>query len=126
MKRHTLFLSIFILSSFFTIQAQSLQERLLGKWKLTKDEGFEFFINSPTAQNRPDDEMEKFYDLMERFHDQSYKNFYSKDSMTVTIIDRTEIIQEKSVWNLREADSVITWNSTFAPKVLQAKVFRLS
>ena len=65
MKRHTLFLSIFILSSFFTIQAQSLQERLLGKWKLTKDEGFEFFINSPTAQNRPDDEMEKFYELME-------------------------------------------------------------
>ena len=126
MKRHTLFLSFFIFSSYFTIQAQSLQESLLGKWKLTKDEGFEFFITSPTAQNRPDDEMEKFYDLMERFHDQTYKNFYSKDSMTSTIIDQTEIVQERSVWNVREADSVITWASKFAPKVLQAKVLKIT
>lgn len=126
MKRQTLFLSIFIMSSFFKIQAQSLQESLIGKWKLTKDEGFEFFINSLTALNRPDDEMEKFYDLMERFHDQSYKNFYSKDSMNLTTIDRTEIIQEKSVWNVREADSVITWKSKFAPKVLQAKVIKIT
>tara|TARA_R110002020_G_scaffold194450_6_gene395308 strand:- start:2092 stop:2265 length:174 start_codon:yes stop_codon:yes gene_type:complete len=43
-----------------------LQEKLLGKWRLTKDEGFEFFINSPMAQNMPDDEMEKFYELMEK------------------------------------------------------------
>tara|TARA_R110002020_G_scaffold194450_6_gene395307 strand:- start:1871 stop:2095 length:225 start_codon:yes stop_codon:yes gene_type:complete len=46
--------------------------------------------------------------------------------MTSTIIDRTEIIQEKSVWNLRKADSVITWTSRFAPKVLQAKVFKIT
>lgn len=106
--------------------AQNLQDQLLGKWKLTKDEGYLFFINSPTAQSRPEDEMNNFYDLMDRLHDQSYKNFYSRDSMTNTILNRTEIIQEKSIWNIREADSVITWQSKFAPKVLQAKIMKIT
>ena len=126
-------MKLFTLSLIFSIllfaeksSAQELEDRILGKWKLTKDEGYLFFINSPEAQSRPEDEMKKFYDLMENLHDQTYKNFYSKDSMTNTILDRTEIIQEKSIWNIREADSVITWQSKFAPKVLQAKVLKIT
>ena len=70
--------------------------------------------------------MDKFYYLIERLHNQTFKNFYSKDSMTSTILDRKEIIQEKSVWNIRQADSNITWNIRFAPKVLQAKVIKIT
>lgn len=121
-----LMVCFFITSVFAKTNAQDLQEKLLGKWKLTKDEGYEFFINSLAAQTRPQDEMDKFYDLIERLHNQTFKNFYSKDSMTSTILDRKEIIQEKSVWNIRQADSVITWNIRFAPKVLQAKVIKIT
>jgi len=60
--------------------------------------------------------MDKFYDLIKRLHNQTFKNFYSKDSMTSTILDRKGIIQEKSVWNIRQADSVLTWNIRF-PKI---------
>ncbi len=126
MKTNLLLLCFFFAGALDTINAQSLQEQLLGKWKQTKDEGYEFFINTPEAQNGPKEEMDKFYDLIKKYHDQSFKNFFSKDSMTSTIIDRTEIIQEKSVWNIREADSVITWNIRFAPKVLQAKVVKIT
>lgn len=126
MKQYTGLLIFLILIIASKSNAQDIQDQLLGKWKLTKDEGYLFFINSPDAQSRPEDEMEKFYELMDRLHDQSYKNFYSRDSMTNTILDRTEIIQEKSIWNIREADSVITWQSKFAPKVLQAKIMKIN
>jgi hypothetical protein len=126
MKTNLLLLCFFFAGALDTINAQSLQEQLLGKWKQTKDEGYEFFINTPEAQNGPKEEMDKFYDLMKKYQDQSFKNFYSKDSMTSTIVDRTEIIQEKSVWNIREAGSVITWNIRFAPKVLQAKIVKIT
>jgi hypothetical protein len=99
---------------------------LLGKWKLTKDEDFEFFINAPESQNQPTDQQETFYDLVEKFHEQSYKNFFSLDVMTSTVLDGKNIIQEKSIWNVREADSVITWTSQFQPKVLQAKIIKLT
>jgi hypothetical protein len=108
MKTNLLLLCFFFAGALDTINAQSLQEQLLGKWKQTKDEGYDFFINSPEAQGRRKEELDKFYDLMKKHQDQSFKNFYRKDSMTSTIIDRTEIIQEKSVWDIREADSVIT------------------
>ncbi len=106
--------------------SQGLDTKLLGKWKLTKDEGFEFFINAPESQNQPADQQEAFFELMERFHDQSFKNFFSLDSMTSTVLDGKNILQEKSIWNVREADSVITWTSQFQPKVLQAKIIKLT
>jgi len=126
MKTNLLLLCFFFTGIVFTLNSQSLQEQLLGKWKQTQDEGYDFFINSPEAQSGLKEELDKFYDLMKKHQDQSSKNFYRKDSMTSTIIDRTEIIQEKSVWNIREADSVITWNIRFAPKVLQAKVIKIT
>ncbi|EAZ81166.1 hypothetical protein [Algoriphagus machipongonensis] len=126
MKRHTLLLGILIFSSIFTLQAQSLQENLLGKWKLTRDEGFEYVANSPEFMAGPQEEKDKFFDWMEEVHSKSYKNFYSLDSMTSTIVDRKEIIQEKSVWNVRKTDSVITWKIRFAPKVIQAKVIKIT
>lgn len=106
--------------------SQGLDTKLLGKWKLTKDEGFEFFINAPESQNQPADQQEAFFELMERFHDQSFKNFFSLDSMTSTVLDGKNILQEKSIWNVREADSIITWTSQFQPKVLQAKIIKLT
>ena len=100
-----LMVCFFVTSVFAKTNAQDLQEKLLGKWKLTKDEGYEFFINSLAAQTRPQDEMDKFYYLIERLHNQTFKNFYSKDSMTSTILDRNEIIQEKSaVYEYKKAD----------------------
>jgi hypothetical protein len=106
--------------------SQGLDTKLLGKWKLTKDEGFEFFINAPESQNQPADQQEAFFELMERFHNQSFKNFFSLDSMTSTVLDGKNILQEKSIWNVREADSIITWTSQFQPKVLQAKIIKLT
>lgn len=106
--------------------SQGLDTKLLGKWKLTKDEGFEFFINAPESQNQPADQQEALFELMERFHNQSFKNFFSLDSMTSTVLDGKNILQEKSIWNVREADSVITWTSQFQPKVLQAKIIKLT
>ena len=126
MKTNLLLLCFFFTGIVFTLNSQSLQEQLLGKWKQTQDEGYDFFINSPEAQSGLKEELDKFYDLMKKHQDQSSKNFYRKDSMTSTIIDRTEIIKEKSVWNIREADSVITWNIRFAPKVLHAKVIKIT
>ena len=120
---------LFTIGLFFIIFdscSQSLESKLLGNWKLTKDEGYEFFINSPEAQNRPSDQMESFFELMEKYHEQSNKNFFSLDSMSSTILDGKNVIQEKSVWNVRQADSVITWTSKFDPKVLQAKILKLT
>jgi len=43
----------FVTCVFSKTNAQDLQEKLLGKWKLTTDEGYEFFISSFAAQTRP-------------------------------------------------------------------------
>ncbi len=119
----TTLILLFISSTSFS---QSLENQLLGKWKLTKDEGYEFFINSPEAQMGDAEQLESFMDMMEDYHANNYKNFYSLDSMTSTILDRREVVQEKSHWNVRAEDSVITWTSQFHPKVLQAKIHRIN
>ncbi len=115
---------------FFTLFtngfSQSFEERLLGKWKLTKDEGFEFFMNTPEANNASKEEVETYVDWIEKVHEQTFMNFYSLDSMTSTIVDGKKIIQEISLWDFRMADSVVTWQIRFAPKVLQAKVVKLT
>ncbi|MCH6198778.1 hypothetical protein MMU07_04235 [Aquiflexum sp. LQ15W] len=126
MKKVSKLLFLLFFSLFGNCFSQSFEEKLLGKWKLTKDEGFEFFMNTPEAINSSKEEVETFVDWIEKVHDQTFMNFFSLDSMSSTIVDGKKIIQEKSLWNFRYADSVVTWQIRFHPKVLQVKVVKLT
>jgi hypothetical protein len=46
--------------------------------------------------------------------------------MTSTVIDRKDIIQDKWVWNIRKADSVITYQIRFPPFIQQSKVIKIN
>lgn len=106
--------------------SQTVKEQLLGKWKLNEDEGMEMFLNSSFTKQQPREEYNKTIEWTKQVFDNSYMNFYSLDSMTSTVIDRKEIIQDKSTWEIREADSVITYRIRFTPFIQQSKVLKIT
>ena len=106
--------------------SQTLKEQLLGKWKLNEDEAMEIFLNSPLIKQQPKEAYNKTIEWTKQVFDNSYMNFYSLDSMTSTVIDRKEIIQDKSAWKIREADSVITYRIRFTPFIQQSKVLKIT
>jgi hypothetical protein len=103
-----------------------LEEKLLGSWKLQKDEGMDMFLNSSFILQQPREEYNKTIEWTNKVKNNSYMNFYSLDSMTSTVIDRKEIIQDKSSWNIRKEDSVITYKIRFTPFIQQTKVLEIT
>jgi hypothetical protein len=126
MKTILLPLMLFYFATAVTSLGQSLEEQLLGKWKLVHDEGMEAFLNSPFILQQPREEYNKTVAVTNRVLENSYMDFYSLDSLTSTVIDRKDIIQDKSIWNIRKADSVITYQIRFPPYTQQSKVIKIN
>jgi hypothetical protein len=117
---------IFVFFSISNSFSQSLKEQLLGNWKLHHDEGMEMFLNSSFILQQPREEYNKTMEWTKQVFDNSYMNFYSLDSMTSTVMDRKEIIQDKSSWEFQESDSVITYKIRFTPFIQQSKVLKIT
>jgi len=126
MKIHLVFAVVLLILPLISCFSQSLEEQLLGNWKLQHDEGMEMFLNSPMIKQLPREDYLRNLEWTNKVLENSFMNFFSLDSMTSTIIDKREIIQDKSFWDIRKADSVITYRIRFFPYVQQSKVLRLT
>lgn len=126
MKIHLVFAVVLFILPLISCFSQSLEEQLLGNWKLQHDEGMETFLNSPMIKQLPREDYLRNLEWTNKVLENSFMNFFSLDSMTSTIIDKREIIQDKSFWDIRKADSVITYRIRFFPYVQQSKVLRLT
>ncbi|MFD2034258.1 hypothetical protein ACFSKL_05610 [Belliella marina] len=126
MKKKRLFLSILIGCITSIVFAQDLKRQLLGKWKLTKNEAYEFSILHSIPNHTDEAALVDIMAWMDDVHENTYMDFFSPDSLRSTLIDKKEIIQYADVWNVSDQDSIITWKTKFPPHVLQAKVIKVN
>ena len=118
MKRICLLSLIACLLSLDAYSQSELKQNLLGNWKLEKNEMATILLDA--MQGSP-----KGNDLAQRALAEDRLNFYSGDSLSTTIIDGFEILQDSSIWTLNQRDSVIWWTNRFTPKGQRMKVLEL-
>ena len=119
------FTTIIALLSFATF-SQEIKKKLLGKWKLTKNEAYEFSILHSIPNNTDEAALADIMVWMDNVHENTFMDFFSLDSIKTTVVDKKEILQYADVWNVSEKDSIITWKSKFQPFVIQAKVVKVN
>ncbi|MCS5491968.1 hypothetical protein [Algoriphagus limi] len=104
-----------------TYSQTSIQNKLLGNWKLELHEPYESFLVSQIVQNQVanDDEL---WNWLVKFREEDQMNFFTKDSLIMTVVDKKEYKQIKTTWLFNETDSILSYLDTYSSIPTRLKV----